>query len=107
MNQLGLDFTNTPRAPVAPGRKEEPARSRRSDPATSQRAASKVRQFDSGHFALIMEALAQGPANFKEIAERCGLERHAVARRLPELRDAGKVRRTDQEREGCAIWSRA
>ena len=69
--------------------------------------AALTRQFAAGHFALILDALAQGPATFKEIAERCGLERHAVARRLPELRDAGKVRRTDQERDNCAVWSLA
>ena len=83
----------------------EPVRSRSRDPQTSQRAASKVSRFASGHFALILDALAQGPANFKEIAERCGLERHAVARRLPELEQAGRVmRHALGERDRCTVW---
>ena len=41
----------------------------------------------------ILDALRRGgPGTFKELAERSGLERHAVARRLPELQDAGKVK---------------
>lgn len=90
MNQLALTF--------------EPVRARRSDPATSQRSARNARQFAAGHFSLILDALAHGDGTFKEIAERCGLERHAVARRLPELLQAGKVVRTDVDREGCAVW---
>ena len=56
--------------------------------------------------ALILDALAS-PGTYKEIAERCGLERHAVARRLKELETAGRVRRTADEREGCAVWEAA
>lgn len=82
----------------------EPVRARRRDPATSQRSATRARQFAAGHFALILDALAQGDGTFKEVAERCGLERHAVARRLPELLQAGKVVRTDVERDNCAVW---
>ena len=40
MNQLALSF--------------EPVRARRSDPATSQRAAAKVDRFAGGHFAKII-----------------------------------------------------
>ena len=90
MNQLALSF--------------EPVRARRTDPQTSQRSATRARQFTAGHFALILDALALGAANFKEIAERCGLERHAVARRLPELEQAGRVKRTDVERDNCTVW---
>ena len=79
------------------------ARARRSDPATSQRAASKVERFASGHFAAIRKALAVEPGTFKAIASRSGLERHAVARRLPEMERAGIVRR-DGEELGCTRW---
>lgn len=82
----------------------DPPRARRTDPATSHRAARNARQFATGHFALILGALESGPGTFKEIAERCGLERHAVARRLPELQQAGRVKRTGVERDGCAEW---
>lgn len=91
MNQMAINF--------------EPVRARKTDPQTSQRAASKVDKFASGHYGLILEALTRGgPGTFKEIGERCGLERHAVARRLPELQDAGKVTRTAETRDGCSVW---
>lgn len=107
MNQLGLDFTNTPRDRTAPGRKEEPARSRRNDPATSQRAASKVRQFETGHFSLILDALIGNPGTAKEIAQRSGLDYVAVARRMNELQQAGKVYLSGEVRDGCREWRRA
>lgn len=81
-------------------------RARRADPLTSHRAARNARQFAAGHAALILDALAV-PGTYKQIAERCGLEPHAVARRLKEIETAGLVRRTDREHEGCAIWERA
>lgn len=91
MNQMALTF--------------EPVRSRRRDPATSQEAASKVREFASGHYGLILDALKRGGAGtFKELAERAGLERHAVARRLPELQSLGKVTRGAETRDGCSVW---
>lgn len=94
MNQLALSF--------------EPVRARRTDPATSQIAASKVQRFAAGHFLAILEALGRiGAGTYKEIAEEADLERHAVARRLKELETAGKVRRTGREFEGCAIWEAA
>lgn len=93
MNQLALTF--------------EPPRARRTDPATSQRAARNARQFTAGHFALILDALAHGPGTFKEISRRCNLERHAVARWLSELQQAGRVKRTGLERDGCAEWTLA
>lgn len=89
MNQLTMNF--------------EPVRARRHDPATSQRAAAKVERFAGGHFAKIREALALEPGTFKAIAARSGLERHAVARRLPEMERAGIVRR-DGEELGCTRW---
>ena len=90
MNQLAINF--------------EPVRARKHDPETSQRSAGNARQFAAGHFVLILDALERGPATFKEISERCGLERHAVARRLPELEKAGKVAQTGEERAGCRVW---
>lgn len=78
---------------------------RRGDPETSHRAARNARQFVAGHSALILEALTE-PGTYKEIADRCGLERHAVARRLKELERAQEVERTADEREGCTVWRR-
>lgn len=83
----------------------DPPRARRTDPQTSQRAGRNARQFAAGHAALILEALASGAGTFRELAQRCGLEPHAVARRLKELEAAGKVRRTAEERDGCTVWA--
>lgn len=79
-------------------------RARRSDPTTSHAAAARAERFAGGHYRLILNALGQGPGTFKEIAQRSGLERHAVARRLPELEEAAKVRATDEIRDDCRIW---
>lgn len=97
----------------------EPVRSRSRDPETSQRAGRNARQFAAGHFALILDALADDVGRtYKQIAERCGLEQHAVARRLKEMEAAGLVRRKEVgrnekgvmqyvEANGCAIWWKA
>lgn len=82
----------------------EPVRARKRDPETSQRAASKVRDFAAGHYAKIMHALRDGgPGTYREIADRCGLERHAVARRLGEMSNLG-VYRTEEKRDGMSVW---
>lgn len=91
MNQLAIQF--------------EPVRARRSDPATSQRSASKVERFASGHFAKILAALAElTTGTYREIAFEAGLEPVAVARRLRELETAGKIARIG-ERDGFTVWT--
>jgi len=89
MNQLAMTF--------------EPVRARRRDPETSKEAASRVKGFAAGHYARIMAALRLGPATYAEIAERAELERHAVARRLPEMASLG-VYLTGQKRDGMREW---
>lgn len=91
MNQLAMNF--------------EPVRARKRDPETSQRAASKVERFASGHFAKILEAL-RVPGTYREIAARADLEPVAVARRMAELEQAGLAKR-DGERDGFTIWEKA
>lgn len=82
----------------------EPVRSRSRDPEASQRAGRNARQFAAGHFALILDALAQGPGTAKEIALRSGLDYVAVARRMNELQQAGRITLTGEERDGCREW---
>ena len=78
--QMALDWT-APRA-------------RASDPDTSQAAGEGAREFAARHAAKIYSALIEsGPMNYCEIARATGLERHAVNRRLPEMREQGLVRR--------------
>lgn len=99
MTQLALDLREplVLRAPSAP-------RARRTDPSTSHAAAKKAEKFATGHFALIRNTLKDhGPGTYKEIAGRCGLERHAVGRRLKDMREAGLIRATDAERDGCTV----
>lgn len=81
----------------------EPVRARKRDPETSQRAASKVREFAANHYNRIAAALRDAPGTYTEIAERCGLERHAVARRLPEMGHLG-VYLTGIKRDGMREW---
>lgn len=59
---------------------------RRENPSTSHEAAARVYEFGGEHHAKILEALREhGPGTAHEIAERCGLEAHAVGKRLNEL----------------------
>ena len=93
MNQLAMNF--------------EPVRARRTDPATSQRAASKVERFASGHFAKILVALGElKTGTYREIAFAAGLEPVAVSRRMRELETADKIARIG-ERDGFTVWALA
>lgn len=100
MNQLALTL--------------DPVRARKRDPETSREAARKAASFANNHSKLILAAIGHG-GTYKEIADRCGLERHAVARRLKELESVGSVYRKEigrtdkgapiyEARNGCAIW---
>lgn len=72
-------------------------RARRSDPATSHEAAALVREFDGEHYRRILEALTLLCfGTCYSLAEGSGLDHVAVARRLPELERAGRIRRCEQ-----------
>jgi predicted Rossmann fold nucleotide-binding protein DprA/Smf involved in DNA uptake len=75
-----------------------PPRARATDPATSHAAAKRAPV--AGHCAKVLEALAAGPAGQTEIARRAGLTVAAVSKRLPELRDAGRIERCGECRSG-------
>lgn len=65
---------------------------RNSDPATSHEAARKVRPSRATQQRTILAGVEQFPNHTSaELAERLGLDRYVVARRLPELRSALKV----------------
>lgn len=87
----------------------EPVRSRSRDPEASQRAGRNARHFAAGHFALILDALAQGPGTAKEIALRSGLDYVAVNRRIGELGRMSPPRAvtTGEVRDGCREWRAA
>lgn len=67
------------------------AAARRTDPATSHEAAARAKTFSGEHQAVILEALASGPAGASGIAERCGLSGHQVNKRLTELARTGRI----------------
>ena len=71
------------------------ARARALDPPTSHCAAAKVPHFENTHYARIMSFLdtAKYPATYEQIANAVGMERHQIARRLPELEKLGRVKR--------------
>ena len=65
------------------------AAARRSDPATSHAAAATAPVAE--HQAVILDALAIGPAGASGIAARCGLSSHQVNKRLTELARGGRI----------------
>jgi predicted ArsR family transcriptional regulator len=86
------------------------ARARREDPVTSHAAADLVREFEGEHFAKVLKGLAEGSATIYELADRAGLTHVQVARRMPELEQAGRVRiREGEKRKSptgrpCRVW---
>ena len=68
------------------------AAARASDPATSHQAAATVETNGNAAFQrqLVLDAVRANPGSTSaEIAMMAGIDRHAAARRLPELRRAG------------------
>ena len=77
-----------------PGRK--PARARRTDGGGSHAAADRIERTGkaAAQKAAVLRALAEHPGTTTgELAELAGIERHAVARRMPELVAQGYVER--------------
>ena len=72
---------------------------RRSDPSTSLEAANSMVEGAALHRAKILAVLGDGVARmYVEIADVCGLDPVAVARRLSELHRFGAIRRLSQTR---------
>jgi predicted Rossmann fold nucleotide-binding protein DprA/Smf involved in DNA uptake len=87
MNQLAIDFDAPPIY-----RPERAAR--RSDPATSHKAAQQARALAADHHGRILAALQRGPAGKSAIAARIGLDGHQVGKRMAEMQRAGLVKLT-------------
>lgn len=82
---------------------------RRTDPATSRRAAEHAVEFRGDHERRILEALGQGPGTKDELAARCGLTEQQVARRRAGLLRSGLVALTGETKKtpsGCSaeVW---
>lgn len=86
-------------------------RARRDDPVTSKLAAANAAAFAKDHADLIHQALAT-PGNIYELAARISrahgidFSHVQVARRLPEMKAAGRAEPTDERRGGCRVWKR-
>lgn len=97
MQQLSLDERN-------PG--QRPPRARRNDPDSSHLAADRMEK--SGAMGEQMQAVLDAVKRYdgstsKELAELSGLDRHAVARRLPELETKKLIHATEHP-GGCRWW---
>jgi len=78
---------------------------RRNGPSTSQKAAERARSFSGGHCAKIEKALRQaGPCTAKHLSVQTNLTVEQIARRLPDLKDAGRVDLTGREIDGFREW---
>lgn len=66
-------------------------RARAKDPATSHEAADRAKRFDAEHYQRILQAIGEGELGISAIAERSGLDRAQVFRRMAELRAGGLV----------------
>lgn len=89
-------------------------RARRTDPATSHRAAERANTFSPSHGERIVQTLREhGPLTPKQIAHRSGIDYVAVQRRMTELRARRMVRvLLSGEGEplvldGCRVWEAA
>lgn len=75
------------------------ARARHRDPHTSHQAARAARSLASEHQAAILVVLRRGGTwTADEIAERCGLTKVQVCRRLAELERDDRIRPTGETR---------
>ncbi len=101
MTQQSLDLRFTDEFPNA-----EPI-SRATDPITSRLAAEEITAsgLRDSQKALVLRAVQQFPrSTSKELARAAGLDRHLVARRLPDLEADGFVRKASAR--CCAIGGR-
>lgn len=92
---------------VPSNRKIPTPAARRTDPATSKRAAVQAGTFAESHRGRILAALER-PGTIKELAARTGIDHVAVARRMGELQRAEPplAQPTGEVREGCRVWMR-
>jgi hypothetical protein len=84
--------------------------SHRDDPETSKEAAQKM--IESGKLSYQEDWVMQGILQLTEwvddftAKELCvsGIKYHVIQRRLSGLHRKGKIERTGQKRNGCAVW---
>lgn len=78
---------------------------RRNDPDTSHEAATRAREFQARHEALIWQALKDyGPSIPPELEVYTGLESIAISRRGAGMERKGLVSMGPDKREGYRVW---
>lgn len=74
-----------------------PSGARRTDPATSHEAASRVHEFaPSQHQQIIAILKANGPLTPEQIGDKMAIDAYAVRKRLPELERIGLATTTGE-----------
>lgn len=80
-------------------------RYRSTDPETSQEAAKNAVGMKAALERIkIVSAVCHGPKTAREISEFTGIDYIEVQRRVAEC---GGIRKTDEVRGGCRVWSKA
>ncbi len=83
---------------------------RTTDPSTSKSAAARVAEFASHHHTRILAALLEGSGTVYAIAERTGIDAHAVGKRVGELARQGLIETagegTSPSGRACRVWQR-
>lgn len=78
---------------------------RQRDPQTSHDAAEKAKSFQARHIALIWDCLkTHGPMTPREIAEKTGLDYHAVQRRGADMWVRNLIERGPDVKDGQRVW---
>jgi DNA-binding MarR family transcriptional regulator len=79
---------------------------RRSDPAASKEAAAKVDVTRTE--GIVLDALRKwGPMSTREISRKTDIDRLSISPRMKPLEERGKVKRLEERRDGCTVWSLA
>jgi predicted HTH transcriptional regulator len=81
---------------------------RTNGPTTSEKAAVRAEGFYKGHCKTILASIKEnGPQTAKEIARNTGLSSVQISRRTKDLQDAGLIKETGLERDGCRVLEAA
>lgn len=99
VTQQPLLFDDLHREPLAPPVSPKLAAARRTDPESSHEAAEQMNESGAANRQRerVVDLVFQHPGlTSKELAEKCDdLDRHQIARRLPEAEQVGQVERRE------------
>jgi len=77
---------------------------RKDGPTTSEKAAVRAEGFYKGHCKTILASIKEyGPQTPKEMERNTGLSSVQISRRTRDLQNAGLIKETGLERDGCRV----